>query len=1061
MSGKTRIERTEMPKRVRDLSRDWRASDAERLARFMNKTFEGWPDGGSDPRTPEETARQVREQQALGIFVTEEGGEFRSFCSVHAKPTETKGAYVGLLTADPDFHGKGYGKAVLLSAVERVHQRGIARVDLHTWPGNMKAVPLYKKSGFMWSPESGQWGVYMQNFTPGARRNPFAQAFFRKHDWYATMKRDLSLTADEHKRGKVRVYEYVWEEGGERLRMVYDRRSWGLLEIETNDFLVRCSLAEEKLVAGLPQRVTWRIVNHRSEPLEVALIANADEGVQLDHRELLTVRRRAESHAEFEIDPEIRDKEKDPRAQIIRTDVLVNGQPIRLEAGFDVRQAVHFSLDGDGQGLRPGRVEPLVIQCRSELEKPARVRLHLAASPGVELDKGAASVQLRAKGSAEVPVIVTAREPGAISLKLRAEVSADTKTVRPKEAELHAHVLGAGDVVGHVEKERVVLESALLRVHISRRGGWVGITDKLRNWRDVASVVHPQVGPPFAWDEFFETPCEARVEEQQGRAVAVLTTPSTHRPGVMLEERIALSNLPLVEIRNTVINNSASRLEAKISERAWFQINRGKVAALVNGEVVEGAAGGARRHLGEHQLPEKGEDWAEGWLATQDKNGATAALLWDKAERVEWGEIVRALPATAPGQSVSAGPFYIFVGEGGAFAARRWWQTLFGPRVDREQRPLETRRPFEFGLRPRPLVVHGRQAKAALTVDSAGRLEFAGSLRLQMPKGLRAAPARIEFAGAKESRKIRRAAAVTRSASTPEGAYFAEATARVDRAIHHERQAIIVLGDPTERVTVKRAEKGSQLQISNGLLAMSVAPGFMGSAISLRRGEEELVRSAYPEARPLAWQNPWTGGIQPGIGGLSNTELFKETFRARQITRRGSQGVVWKGVRVTCSPKAERRREDALAMDYLLAPGSAILAVCIRLTRRSDIAGWVDASFQLYPALAGSFLDAVIRGSEDGGAERIRCEYGGGVENSRWVIGENRKAGEAVTLACGDREANVGGTVWGRDGYCLNAWRGATHEARQTRESVFFVAFTEAGRARDLAEALAELKGLP
>jgi hypothetical protein len=43
----------------------------------------------------------------------------------------------------------------------------------------------------------------------------------------------------------------------------------------------------------------------------------------------------------------------------------------------------------------------------------------------------------------------------------------------------------------------------------------------------------------------------------------------------------------------------------------------------------------------------------------------------------------------------------------------------------------------------------------------------------------------------------------------------------------------------------------------------------------------------------------------------------------------------------------------------------------------------------------------------------------------------------------------------------LNAWRGATHEARQTRESVFFVAFADAGRARDLGETLAELKGLP
>jgi len=1051
-----------MAQHIRDLGRDWRAGDAQRLARFFNKTFEGWPHGGSDPQTPEEAARRVREHPQLGLFVTEEGGEFRSYCSLHAKPNDTKGAYVGLLTADPDYHGRGYGKAVLLQAVERVYERGIARVDLHTWPGNMKAVPLYKKSGFMWSPESGEWGVYMQNFTPGARRNPIAQEFFRKHDWYATMKRDLSLTPDEHKRGKVRVYEYVWEEGGDRLHLAYDRHSWGLVAVETNDFLVGCSLADEKLVAGVPQRVTWRIVNHRREPLDIALIANADEGVQLDHRELLKVKGRAEVHAEFTIAPEIPEKEKDPRSPIIRTDVLVNGQPIRLEAGFEAKQAVHYSLEGDGQGLRPGRVEPVVIQCRNELETPARVKLYVAASPGVGLHTGATSVRLPAKGSTGVAVQVTAPEAGPITLSVRSEVTAEKKSIRPKPAELHAHVLAAGDVVGRVEKDRVVLESAALRLNIWRRGGWVGVIDKLRNRRDIAGIGRPQVGPPFAWDEFFETRCEARVEREVGRAVAVLTSASIYRPGVVLEERITLSNLPLIEVESAVINNSASPLAGSVRQGAWFQIGRGKVAALVHGEVVEGLSGGAGRHLAEHQLPEKGEEWHEGWLAAEDSEGITAALLWDNAERAEWSEVTRALPTAAPGQSASAGPIYVFVGEGGTFAVRRWWQTLFGPRMDREQRPLEKRRPFEFGLRPRPLVIHGRETTAALAVDSIGRLELEGSLRLDLPKGLRAAPARVDFKGASQSRKIHRRATVTRSASAPEGGYFAECTVRLDRAIYHERQPIIVLGDPRKRVAVEQvAGDAGRLRIDNGVLAMTIAPGFMGSAISLQRDGQELLRSAYPEARPMSWMNPWTGGVQPGFGGVTNEELFKQKFRAREITRRGAQGVTWRGVRVACSPKEGQRREDQLAIDYLLAPGSSIFAVCIRLTHRAGVAGWIDASFQFYPVIGGSYLDATISGTADDRTARIRCDHGGGIEHSRWVMAENPKAGEAVVLACGGREGLVGATVWGRDGYCLNGWRGATHEARETKESVFFAAFTKADRARDLGEALAELKELP
>jgi hypothetical protein len=194
---------------------------------------------------------------------------------------------------------------------------------------------------------------------------------------------------------------------------------------------------------------------------------------------------------------------------------------------------------------------------------------------------------------------------------------------------------------------------------------------------------------------------------------------------------------------------------------------------------------------------------------------------------------------------------------------------------------------------------------------------------------------------------------------------------------------------------------------------------------------------------------------------VTGSDLFKQKFRAREITRRGGQGITWTGVRVACSPRKGQGREDTLTVDYLLAPGSSIFAVCVRLTHRAAVAGWVEASFQLYPVVGGSYLDAIISGTADERARRIRCDYSGGVEHSRWVMAENPKAGEAVVLACGDREAGVSGTVWGRDGYCLSAWRSATHEARETRESVFFAAFTQTERAPDLGEALAELKGLP
>jgi len=1051
---------------TRDLTAQWRRGDAERLARFMNATGRGWPGGGWDPKTPEEVARRVREQKLLGAFVAEVDGKIVSFCSVAAKPGQRDQAYVPFLTADPDYHGRGFGKAVLLRAIERVYEQGIARVDLHTWPGNLKAVPLYKKSGFMWNPDSGGWGVHMQNFTPGARRHPVAAGFFRAHDWYATMKRDLSLAPDDHKRGKVRVYPYEWEEDGDRLRMVYDRQSWGLLEIETNDLLVGCSLAEEKLVAGLPHRITWQIVNRRSRPVDVVLLASADEGVRIDHKEVLKVARRATLHAEFEIDPAIPEKEREPRVPIIRTELIVDGLPITLQAGFEVRQAVGFDLDADALGLRPGRPERVFVQLWSNLEAPARATARISASGGARVHHSTAAVRLPARGTARLPLDIEVQEPGSVSLKVESEVKVGGRTVNPRPADLYASALLPGDLTGRVERDRVVLESAALRVAIWRQGGYAQVLDKIRNRWDAAALPPPQIGPPFAWDDLFQTRCDAHIEREQDRVAAVLTTPSVYRPGVRLERRIALSNTPLIAVQDTVINGSAERLDVRINCPIGLRAQGGCVSAPTPDGVVRDLGNTAGRSLDEHRLSDRPEDWPEGWVAAEDREGFVVGALWGRAERIEvgghWGSLHVPLPAIEPGESAAAAPVHLFVGDGDFLCVRRWWQVLYGPRVDREQRHPETRRPLEFGLEPRPLVIHGRRAPAKLAARSVGRLELEGGLSIEAPPGLRVEPRSARFRRVSGRRGAATTVEASRSARLPEGGYFVACTARLDRAVYHERQPVIVLGDPDRSVTVERTGDARELwRIDNGVYSLTIAPGFQGCAISLVREGEELLRSSYPQAGPLSWMNPWFGGIQPRFEPLGPHELQQERFRAREIARAGSQGLSWRGVRVSCAPKHERARRGALALDYLLAPGSSILAVALRTTRRADTAGHLGGGLEVYPVLAGSHLDAVVRGAADRRVRRLRCQFDGGVPGREWVIADNERAGQAALMACRGRTSGTGAHLLGAEGYQLNGWTGGTHEPRETKEAIFFLAFTPSERAQDLAEALAGLDGLP
>ena len=386
-----------------------------------------------------------------------------------------------------------------------------------------------------------------------------------------------------------------------------------------------CYLEDEKLVAGLPQRIRWQVVNHTGKPLEVALLASGEEGVALDYKEFLQVRHKAELGAEFTISPEIPEKEKEPRAAIVHTELLINGTPISLAAGVEVNQPVSFWLDNEGVGLRPGRKEQVSLHVCSHLEKPAEVTVRASGSAGVTLGVTEETVPLPARGTREVHLPITVAEAGAAELKVEAEVPQGTALLKPKVDPIWVHALAPGEVVGHVEKDRVVLENATLKVTVYRRSGWTEVWDKIRN-RRLGQLQSPLFGPPMAWDEFFEKRCEARVERHGERVTAVLTTDSLHRPGVRLERRLTLTNLPLIEMVDTFINGGTTELKGRVQTRAEGNGNGGAYVIMTRQGLVRGAQHAAGRQFYEHNLSEEGADWPEGWMAVEDQGGAVAGL---------------------------------------------------------------------------------------------------------------------------------------------------------------------------------------------------------------------------------------------------------------------------------------------------------------------------------------------------------------------------------------------------------------------------------------------------
>ena len=118
-------------------------SDAASIARMWNESDDGWPGGftGGVPFTEEVVRRWLNEDRYLDVFLVVADERVAAYCSVYEYASEPTAAYVALLNCHPAYWKRGFGRELLKKSVARATALGYKRLDLHTWPGNMRAVP--------------------------------------------------------------------------------------------------------------------------------------------------------------------------------------------------------------------------------------------------------------------------------------------------------------------------------------------------------------------------------------------------------------------------------------------------------------------------------------------------------------------------------------------------------------------------------------------------------------------------------------------------------------------------------------------------------------------------------------------------------------------------------------------------------------------------------------------------------------------------------------------------------------------------------------------------------
>jgi len=618
--------------------------------------------------TAERILERAQKMNLLGAFVVEVNGEIVGFGDAAPTPGRDDTAYLGLLNVRPDFHGKGLGKALVLKVLELAIESGRSQLLINTWAGNEKSVPLYKKTGFFWIPETS---VDMQNFIPTALKMPIAGDFFDKHYWYACFQRELEIVPDDIEWNGIQVYPYRFEEDGDLFAMWIDRQAEAPTAVETNDLYVACVAGEKEIVCGVEYKAKWEIVNKKGaeKPLQLALIVEGDEGIGLKVVENYEVRDKIVIEKPFTIQPDVKSKERGMPAHQIKSTLLLNGVPVVL--GTAVKPVQPVDIQFSTKMVASGKPDEEVrVKLKSNLDFPVKGELVIDPNPALKFDKLSAPFSLEPKSWTSCVFRLQLDDTGAFTTKMRAvcppelnpdHISDAPLTTKAKTVTFLTQPLDSVYAWHDEQDKTIAVETPTIRARMRLRGGNVSINDRMSG-QMLYSHRAPELGPPFVDWRTIPPTYPYRLKQKDGKVLITLIMPSDNLPGVTIEKTITVGAGSFIRIDHRILNATDAGQKSKLRCGMWDALRErsGRITLpLKDGLLHEQCEGWGSFPLRE-DLSKKPEDYAENWRAIE-RDGIVAGIVFGECEECENMTLQFDLPEIPPRSHYDLEPFYLAV----------------------------------------------------------------------------------------------------------------------------------------------------------------------------------------------------------------------------------------------------------------------------------------------------------------------------------------------------------------------------------------------------------------
>ena len=933
---------------------EYEPSMAKDVAEMFNKFKESWPGGfgGGIPFDEERVSDWFDESSSIAnLIAVDEDGIPVGICELTPHWRETGAAYVGLLGVIQRAKGKKFGKSLLLKSIEKAIQEGIERVDLHTWSGNISAMPLYKKVGMFWVPDTS---VYMQDYIPLLHQNELTKEWLDIHDdWYQHQKREIKQEPDEMTTKNMKIYRYRFEAEDDWMEVDIDRYGWGITRISRKigdeEFTVKARVDSHEIFVGIENRYFIEIVNHTEEKKEIEIEVNPFEGLKfiedLPSSILVNKGETKIISREFIVNNETEIYESSHKSsETIDTVFNINDKEWKLTTGGKIKPAVEVGTYKDVNYLFSSKEKKINFDLKNNTRKALSGELVFEIDGDEKRKKF--TLEKKENTGLSLPIQLDFEDKNVKYIELTPHIEKEDELF-PMESYKHPLVNDVDGLLAFAEKEdEVYLINNELKVKGELEGGEIAFSEERRD-SELPFELRQQVGPPFGKTRDSTLRYEYDLIEDRKGLHLVIHGESQHKPGVLIKKHIRIQqNCSEVEFWSELENVSDKTINtaSETSTRKWgFDIepyqSKAKLYTPLRNKLIESDP--VTGMLSGTLVPTDPEEWEETWTAYEDiADGAVSGLMWsDKnLKKIKLiGGLLNELKSVSkklePGESFESTRLWISAKKPSLNSFRETWNRLVGKKnIGPNERfyGKESRKHIDVRLDDNILVAE-EKSERTIIIDKAVDYPIPGEYTIRFPEHMSGSFSngkdKIEISKEEDEKEIRLPFKIDVCEEHP--------SCVDDLVVHFSGEMeldfdlpVIVKRNGEVEVEEKEVEGGKVLHVDNGEIQFDVLDNFGGNLIRLEDSEANTyLDDRFPEPGPKSYFENHIGGVEPR---LITPDSFESFYEIEDVCSEKVSEGKWKGVKVNFTiEKLDDLKGQKFSIKYLTLPGTKLIKIIL------------------------------------------------------------------------------------------------------------------------------------